>query len=197
MRGILFLVSASLMAQTSPPAAKPAAAQTGTAKSTTARPAAAKPKSAAPAPMTDEQKTIYALGLSIYKSIATFDLSPSEVAILKRAMTDAAAGKPAIELSEWGPKIDPLAKSRGVRVAERTKIASKAYLDKAAAQPGAVKEPSGLIYKETHAGSGAPPKASDTVKVHYRGTLVDGTEFDSSYKRNEPAKFQLNAVIPC
>jgi FKBP-type peptidyl-prolyl cis-trans isomerase FkpA len=197
MRGILFLVSASLMAQTSPPAAKPAASQTGTAKSTTARPAAAKPKPAAPAPMTDEQKTIYALGLSIYKSIATFDLSPSEVDILKRAMTDAAAGKPAIELSEWGPKIDPLAKSRGARVAERTKIASKAYLDKAGAEPGAVKEPSGLIYKEKLAGSGATPKASDTVKVHYRGTLVDGTEFDSSYKRNEPAKFQLNAVIPC
>ncbi len=73
----------------------------------------------------------------------------------------------------------------------------KAYLDKAAAQPGAIKTDSGLVYSELRAGSGAPPKASDTVTVHYRGTLVDGTEFDSSYKRNEPAQFPLNQVIPC
>jgi FKBP-type peptidyl-prolyl cis-trans isomerase FkpA len=73
----------------------------------------------------------------------------------------------------------------------------KAYLDKAAAQPGAVRTASGLVYRELRAGSGESPKASDTVTVHYRGTLVDGTEFDSSYKRNEPAKFPLSQVIPC
>jgi len=66
-----------------------------------------------------------------------------------------------------------------------------------AAAPGAVKTSSGLIYRELRAGSGASPAATDTVKVHYRGTLVDGTEFDSSYKRNEPAEFPLNRVIPC
>jgi FKBP-type peptidyl-prolyl cis-trans isomerase FkpA len=54
-----------------------------------------------------------------------------------------------------------------------------------------------LIYREVSAGSGASPQATDTVKVHYRGTLIDGTEFDSSYKRNEPAQFPLNQVIPC
>jgi FKBP-type peptidyl-prolyl cis-trans isomerase FkpA len=73
----------------------------------------------------------------------------------------------------------------------------KAYLDKAAAQPGAIRTDSGLVYRELRAGSGASPKASDTVTVHYRGTLVDGTEFDNSYKRNEPAQFPLNQVIPC
>jgi FKBP-type peptidyl-prolyl cis-trans isomerase FkpA len=73
----------------------------------------------------------------------------------------------------------------------------KAYLDKAAAKPGAVRTESGLIYRELRAGSGGSPKASDTVTVNYRGTLVDGTEFDSSYKRNEPAQFPLNGVIPC
>ncbi len=72
-----------------------------------------------------------------------------------------------------------------------------AALTKAAAEPGAVKTASGLIYKELKAGTGGSPSASDTVKVNYRGTLPDGTEFDSSYKRNEPASFPLNRVIPC
>ncbi len=57
--------------------------------------------------------------------------------------------------------------------------------------------PSGVKISHTTLGSGANPKASDTVKVHYRGTLADGKEFDSSYKRNAPATFPLNRVIPC
>jgi FKBP-type peptidyl-prolyl cis-trans isomerase FkpA len=73
----------------------------------------------------------------------------------------------------------------------------KAYLEKAAAEPGAVKTASGLIYRELRPGSGPSPMATDTVKVNYKGTLPDGTEFDSSYKRNEPATFPLNRVIPC
>jgi FKBP-type peptidyl-prolyl cis-trans isomerase FkpA len=73
----------------------------------------------------------------------------------------------------------------------------KAYLDKAAAQPGAIRTESGLVYRDLRAGSGGSPKASDTVTVNYRGTLPDGTEFDSSYKRNEPAQFPLSQVIPC
>ncbi len=75
--------------------------------------------------------------------------------------------------------------------------ASKAYLEKAAAEPGAVKTSSGLIYKELRAGTGPSPKPTDSVTVNYKGTLVNGTEFDSSYKRNEPATFPLNRVIPC
>ena len=73
----------------------------------------------------------------------------------------------------------------------------KAYLEKAAAEPGAQKTASGLVYRDVTAGSGASPKATDTVKVHYRGTLINGKEFDSSYTRNEPAEFPLNRVIPC
>src|SRR5579862_8191847 len=73
----------------------------------------------------------------------------------------------------------------------------KASLDKAAAEPGAVRTPSGLVYLQLTAGTGESPKPSDTVTVNYRGTLVNGTEFDSSYKRNEPAQFPLNRVIPC
>src|ERR1700759_3402006 len=71
------------------------------------------------------------------------------------------------------------------------------FLEKAAKESGAVKTESGLVYREMRPGSGPSPKASDTVKVNYRGTLTDGTEFDSSYKRNEPTEFPLDHVIPC
>jgi FKBP-type peptidyl-prolyl cis-trans isomerase FkpA len=76
-------------------------------------------------------------------------------------------------------------------------LTTQSFLEKAAAEPGSVKTASGLIYHELEAGTGPSPVATDTVKVHYRGTLMDGTEFDSSYKRNEPAEFPLNQVIPC
>jgi FKBP-type peptidyl-prolyl cis-trans isomerase FkpA len=66
-----------------------------------------------------------------------------------------------------------------------------------ASPQGAVKTSSGLVYTSIQEGSGAKPTALDTVKVHYRGTLLDGTEFDSSYKRNAPAEFPLNRVIKC
>jgi FKBP-type peptidyl-prolyl cis-trans isomerase FkpA len=169
--------------------------------STSKRPAAsAKPSSKSEttsAPMTDEEKTIYAIGLSIAKSLASLDLSPQELQIITRALTDSAAGKPAVKLDEWGPKIEPLTKARAARALEKQKSTSVAYINKTAAEPGAVKTDSGLVYREMIAGTGASPKASDTVKVNYRGTLIDGTEFDSSYRRNEPASFPLNGVIPC
>ncbi len=147
--------------------------------------------------MTDDERIIYALGLSIYQSISQFDLSPREVDLVKQALSDAAAKKPAEDLNTWGPRIQGLAQARAGRVAEQEKTASNAYLQKAAAEPGAVKTPSGLVYRELRAGTGTSPKPTDTVKVNYRGTLVNGTEFDSSYSRNQPAEFPLNHVIPC
>jgi FKBP-type peptidyl-prolyl cis-trans isomerase FkpA len=68
---------------------------------------------------------------------------------------------------------------------------------KAAKETGAVTTASGLVYKSLKDGSGASPKATDTVKVHYRGTFPDGKEFDSSYKTGAPAEFPLNGVIKC
>ncbi len=66
-----------------------------------------------------------------------------------------------------------------------------------AKEPGAVVTSSGLVYRSLHDGTGASPKASDKVKVHYRGTLPDGKEFDSSYGRGQPISFPLSGVIPC
>jgi FKBP-type peptidyl-prolyl cis-trans isomerase FkpA len=70
-------------------------------------------------------------------------------------------------------------------------------LTAAAAEPGAVRSESGLVYRSLRDGSGASPVAMDVVRVHYRGTLLDGTEFDSSYKRGTPASFPLTRVIKC
>jgi FKBP-type peptidyl-prolyl cis-trans isomerase FkpA len=68
---------------------------------------------------------------------------------------------------------------------------------RAATEPGAVTTESGLVFRSVKEGTGASPKATDQVRVHYRGTLMDGKEFDSSYKRGEPAVFPLNRVIKC
>ena len=67
----------------------------------------------------------------------------------------------------------------------------------AAKEKGAVTTPSGLVFLSLKEGKGTAPAATDVVKVHYRGTFLDGKEFDSSYKRNEPTSFPLNRVIPC
>lgn len=197
MRGLLILFATALLAR-SPASQNPSTgARTGTARSSATSHSTASKPAAAPALMTDDDKIIYALGLSISRSIGVFNLSPSELDILKRALTDGAAGKPAEDLQTWGPKIQAFAQARGAQAAARQKAASQDYLAKAAAAPGAITTPSGLVYRELTPGTGASPTPSDTVRVNYRGTLVDGTEFDSSYKRNEPAEFQLTGVIPC
>ncbi|MGZ3458958.1 MAG: FKBP-type peptidyl-prolyl cis-trans isomerase [Archangium sp.] len=140
---------------------------------------------------TEDDKTIYALGLSIGRSIKVFDLSPAEIELVKKGMTDALTGaKPAVDLEQYGPKLQPLAKVRSGRVGQK-------YLEEAAKEKGAIKLPSGIIYKELKAGTGPSPKATDKVKVNYRGTLTNGVEFDSSFKRGEPAEFPLDGVIPC
>ena len=76
-------------------------------------------------------------------------------------------------------------------------VAQTDPLANAAAETGAVVTPTGLVYRSLKDGKGASPAATDTVKVHYRGTFPDGREFDSSYKRNQPASFPLNRVIKC
>jgi FKBP-type peptidyl-prolyl cis-trans isomerase FkpA len=75
--------------------------------------------------------------------------------------------------------------------------AQSGVLEKAAAEKGAVKTESGLVYRSLKDGSGASPKETDVVRVHYRGTFPDGKEFDSSISRGQPAEFPLNRVIKC
>jgi FKBP-type peptidyl-prolyl cis-trans isomerase FkpA len=140
---------------------------------------------------TEEQKTLYAVGLAIARDVAPFGLSHAELEIVKQGLTDAVTGKkPAVDLPAYGPKIQELEKKRSAALAQ-------GYLDKASKEKGVVKSESGLLFTSLHEGTGASPKETDTVKVHYRGTLTNGSEFDSSYKRGQPAEFPLNQVIKC
>jgi FKBP-type peptidyl-prolyl cis-trans isomerase FkpA len=97
--------------------------------------------------------------------------------------------------------ITPLLRSLTLLAALATCAAAHAEPDAAAAaaakEAGAQVSPSGLVYLSLKDGSGASPKASDSVRVHYRGTFPDGKEFDSSYKRGQPIDFPLNGVIKC
>ncbi len=156
------------------------------------------PAFAADAPKTEEQKTLYAIGLSVGRTLAPFSLTSAELEIVKQGLTDSIAGnKPAVELSAYNNKIQEMARAR--RKAQGDKLApqNKAALDKAAAEKGAVKTASGLVYVLLKEGTGTNPIATDTVRVNYRGTLPDGKEFDSSVKHGKPLEFKIDSVIKC
>lgn len=162
--------------------------------------AAPAPKSAAPSrvPTTEEQKTLYTLGLLLSGTVQSFQLSAQELSWVTAGLTDATLNRPALtSIETYGPKVEELQASRMAVVAAREKQNGKAFLDKAASAPGAQRTASGLVITPIVAGTGASPQASDQVKVHYEGRLTDGTVFDSSRQRGEPATFPLAGVIRC
>jgi FKBP-type peptidyl-prolyl cis-trans isomerase FkpA/FKBP-type peptidyl-prolyl cis-trans isomerase FklB len=126
-------------------------------------------------------------------------LSPAELELVKAGSRDGVLNKDkkAVDLQVYGPKIQEMQTARASTVAAAEKKAGQAFLDKAAAEKGATKTSTGLVMTTIKEGTGPSPKATDKVKVHYQGTLTDGTVFDSSLQRNEPATFPLNGVIPC
>jgi len=147
---------------------------------------------------TDDQKTLYALGVLLGRNLGTFNLSAAELEFVKKGFQDAATGhKPEVELETYGPKVQQLAQARASAGSDVQKTKGQAFLETAAKETGAVKTPSGFVYKTLKPGEGASPAATDTVRVHYEGKLTDGTVFDSSIKRGQPTEFPLNGVIPC
>jgi FKBP-type peptidyl-prolyl cis-trans isomerase FkpA len=147
---------------------------------------------------TDDDKALYALGWIISQNLAAYYLSPSELAIVSAGLNDGVLGrKSPIEIGTYAQKAQELARSRAGKAAAEEKKKAEPFLAKAAAEKSAQKTSSGLVYQELKAGSGDAPKETDKVKVHYHGTLPDGTVFDSSVKRGQPATFPLNGVIPC
>ena len=154
--------------------------------------------SSTPAPETEDQKALYALGVHLSRQLALFDLTPEELKYVQLGMADAAAGKKlAAEPEAYTQKLARLAQDRVTKATEKQKALARPFLEKAAAEKGAQKTASGLIYTEIKAGTGAQPGAANVVKVNYVGTLIDGREFDSSIKHGQPAEFPLDRVIPC
>ncbi|CAG1006168.1 FKBP-type peptidyl-prolyl cis-trans isomerase FkpA [Myxococcaceae bacterium] len=154
--------------------------------------------SAQKAPETDDQKVLYAAGALLAQNVKDWNLKPEELIFVVQGLQDVASGKkPAVNLDELRPKIQAFSKARAATAAVAEKKAAEPFLQKAAAEKGAKKTASGLVIQSQKAGSGASPKESDRVKVHYHGTLLDGSVFDSSVDRGEPVTFPLNGVIPC
>jgi FKBP-type peptidyl-prolyl cis-trans isomerase FkpA len=145
--------------------------------------------------MTDEQKTFYALGLALGRNITVFNLKPAELKFVEKGLEDQAKGvAPKVDLKEFAPKIDELARKRQAERSSTEKGKAQGYLDNAAKEKGAQKTATGLVYVSLTEGNGAQPKATDTVKVTYKGTFTDGKTFDES---KQPITFPLNGVIKC
>ena len=146
----------------------------------------------------DEQKTLYALGIAISQSLNDFALTAAELEIVKAGLTDGVMKRePRVDMNNYGPRIEKMVQARAGAVADKQKKAGAAFVAKAAAETGAKKTASGAIVKAIKEGSGPTPKATDTVTVHYHGTLIDGTVFDSSVTRGQPATFPLANVVKC
>lgn len=155
-------------------------------------------KAAPPKPVSDDEKTLYSLGVLLSRNLEAFALTPKEIELVKAGLEDGALGKPEqVEVEKYGEALEKLHSTRLQALIEKDKKAGAEFLTKAAGEPGATKTASGIVKKTITEGTGASPTATDEVKVHYEGTLVNGRVFDSSIKRGEPATFPLNGVIPC
>ncbi len=154
--------------------------------------------SSASAQETEDEKILYAMGLAIAQNLGSFNLSAEELASVQKGVEDAVLGRdPKVNMQEYGPKLQGFAQARIAKAASGEKAKATEFLAQEAAKEGAVKKESGLIITEITAGTGDSPGATDTVSVHYHGTLRDGTVFDSSVERGQPASFPLNRVVKC
>ena len=149
-----------------------------------------------------KQKTSYAVGLDIAASLSQEDLDLDTKALVA-GITDGLAGKPALNAEEQKAVLTDLRKAALARAEEKQKTAAaenlkagEAFLAANAKKEGVKTTASGLQYKIVKSGTGPSPKPTDTVKVNYQGTFIDGTVFDSSIQRGQPATFPVNAVIP-
>ena len=152
---------------------------------------------------TDAQRMGYSLGASMGRQFRNDKLQVDADALARGVREGFTADKLALTDEEVTAGMQQLQKSHSERMQAEQKAAAdknlaegEAFLKDNAAKEGVVTTESGLQYKIVTAGEGPKPGAEDVVKVHYRGTLIDGTEFDSSYKRGEPVTFPVGGVIP-
>jgi len=156
---------------------------------------------------TEDEKTLYALGVALASNnlgVLKGHFTSEEMELIKKGFGDGLLEEEMlVDMQVYGNKLSPYLQDRMQQIqarlagsAEERKAEGRAYLEQAAAEEGAIRTASGLVYKELRAGTGPSPQPTDKVKVHYHGTLVDGTVFDSSVERGQPASFPLNRVIP-
>ena len=146
------------------------------------------------------QRLSYAVGLQIGQSLRQQGLDAIDTAALAAALDDVYADRePRITLEQMQAAQTEYQAERTARQSRQAAdnlAAGQAFLAENAGQEGVVQTEDGLQYRILRAGEGATPTAADRVVVHYRGRLLDGTEFDSSHRRGEPTEFMLGAVIP-
>src|SRR6185503_5715423 len=143
----------------------------------------------------DEPKVLYSIGYVLGRETSVFVLTPAEAEEVKKGFADFLAGKdPQVTLETYGPQIRPFAQARMTKKLEQEKEKGRTFADQALKEPGAVKTDSGLVYIEKAKGTGAVPKATDKVRVHYHGTFADGKVFDTTQGR-DPAELNVNGVI--
>jgi len=147
---------------------------------------------------TEQDKTLYALGLALGQNIGDFNLTAEEVDVVSQGLRDSVLGnEPQVALDVYGPRLQPLAQERMAATASTEKQASDAWVAEQSAQPGAERSDTGVVVIPITEGTGENPTATSTVRVHYHGTLRDGSVFDSSVDRGEPISFPLDGVIAC
>lgn len=157
--------------------------------------AAAPPPRKAPRPTEAEKRLSYALGLEAAQRLRRLGMTV-DVATFQKAMADAAKERAGLLTSEEARKlVKAYEKERASTAEVRNRTEGPAFLEANLKRPAVRATPSGLQYQILQEGTGPQPTVDDAVKVHYRGTLLDGTEFDSSYDREEPATFPLRRVI--
>jgi len=141
-------------------------------------------------------KISYGLGLSIGQQFKSSGVAELAYADLAEGIKDMLEGnKPKVSFQEAQMAVNKFFAELEEKASVAAKAAGEAFLTENAKRPGVKVTPSGLQYEVLDATLGQKPKATDTVRVHYEGTLPDGTVFDSSYKRGEPISFALNQVI--
>lgn len=146
-------------------------------------------------PKTEEEKTFYSIGTMFGSRLTQLAMSDAEIDSLAAGLRDAAKGeKQKVDPMAYQQKIQDMFKSRMEKQSVDVKKKGAEFLEKFVKE-GATKTASGLAYKHTKEGTGETPKETDIVKVHYHGTLTDGTVFDSSKERGKEVSFPLNRVI--
>jgi len=144
---------------------------------------------------TDQEKNGYSVGYDIGRSLQR-QLADVDAESMARGLKDAMGGvAPALPDQEIQQRFATVRQESAKKIVEKNKKDGEAFLAKNKGEKGVKTTVSGLQYKVITAGKGKQPTAEDTVTVNYRGTLIDGTEFDSSYKRNQPATFPVKGVI--